>query len=94
MEKKKGGFPRPGEAGYEALTLKMAEKWGADVIRDSDGTELSEEIICHVIVHGNFFPHAVCQKAYRIIMKRNGLLDYHVAGFLFKAPLSVRCPFI
>ena len=47
-------------------------------------------VICHVIVHGNFFPHAVCQKAYRIIMKRNGLLDYHVAGFLFKAPLSVR----
>ena len=34
-----------GGSGYEALTLKMAEKWGADVIRDSDGTELSEEIV-------------------------------------------------
>lgn len=42
---KKGGFTLPGEAGYEALTLKMAEKWGADVIRDSDGTELSREIL-------------------------------------------------
>ena len=42
---KKGGFTLPGEAGYEDLTLKMAEKWGADVIRDSDGTELSQEII-------------------------------------------------
>ena len=26
------------------LTLEMAEKWGADVIRDSDGTKLSPEI--------------------------------------------------
>lgn len=39
-----GSFTLPGEAGYEALTLKMAEKWGADVIRDSDGTVLSPEI--------------------------------------------------
>lgn len=45
MSKYKGGFTLPGEAGYEKLTLKMAEKWGADVIRDSDGTELSPEII-------------------------------------------------
>ena len=44
MEKKKGSFTLPGEAGYEELTLKLAERWGADVIRDSDGTELSEEI--------------------------------------------------
>lgn len=41
----KGSFTLPGEAGYEALTLKMAKKWGVDVIRDSDGTELSEEIV-------------------------------------------------
>lgn len=40
-----GGFTLPGEAGYEELTLKLAEKWGADVIRDSDGTQLSSEII-------------------------------------------------
>lgn len=40
----KGSFTLPGEAGYEKLTLEMAEKWGADVIRDSDGTVLSEEI--------------------------------------------------
>lgn len=45
MGKTKGGFTLPGEAGYEDLTLKMAEKWGADVIRDSDGTELSKEIL-------------------------------------------------
>lgn len=43
-EKEMGSFTLPGEAGYEALTLKMAEKWGADVIRDSDGTVLSDEI--------------------------------------------------
>ncbi len=45
MKKGRGGFTLPGEAGYEELTLKLAQKWGADVIRDSDGTELSEDII-------------------------------------------------
>ena len=44
-EKKKGCFTLPGEAGYEKLTLEMAEKWVADVIRDSDGTVLSDEIL-------------------------------------------------
>ena len=41
----RGDFTLPGEAGYEALTLSLAEKWGADVIRDSDGTRLSDEIV-------------------------------------------------
>lgn len=45
MGSTKGRFTLPGEAGYEKLTLKMAEKWGADVIRDSDGTELSDDIL-------------------------------------------------
>lgn len=44
-EKMKGSFTLPGESGYEDLTLKMAKKWGADVIRDSDGTQLSPEIL-------------------------------------------------
>ncbi len=43
--KSKGGFTLPGESGYEKLTLELAEKWGADVIRDSDGTVLSDEIL-------------------------------------------------
>lgn len=38
-------FTLPGEAGYEALTLELAERWGADVIRDSDGTTLSADIL-------------------------------------------------
>lgn len=42
---RKGGFTLPGESGYEQLTLMLAKKWGADVIRDSDGTTLSDEII-------------------------------------------------
>jgi len=41
---KTGGFTLPGEAGYEDLTLRLARLWGADVIRDSDGTQLSEKI--------------------------------------------------
>ena len=45
MAKQSGGFTLPGESGYEELTLRMAEKWGADVIRDSDGTVLSDEIV-------------------------------------------------
>ncbi|MBQ7657194.1 MAG: 1,3-beta-galactosyl-N-acetylhexosamine phosphorylase [Clostridia bacterium] len=40
-----GDFTLPGEAGYEQLTLSLAKKWGADVIRDSDGTKLSDEIV-------------------------------------------------
>ena len=39
-----GGFTIPGETGYEKLTLELAKKWGADAIRDSDGTSLSAEI--------------------------------------------------
>ncbi len=45
MKYRQGGFTLPGEAGYEKLTLEMAKKWGADVIRDSDGTKLSPEIV-------------------------------------------------
>lgn len=41
----RGGFTLPGEAGYEQLTLELAKRWGADVIRDSDGTKLSPEIV-------------------------------------------------
>ncbi len=40
-----GGFTIPGEEGYEALTLSLIKKWGADAIRDSDGTKLSDELI-------------------------------------------------
>lgn len=40
----KGDFTLPGEAGYEDLTLELAKKWGADAIRDSDGTVLSDKI--------------------------------------------------
>ena len=45
LDFRKGDFTLPGEAGYEQLTLEMARRWGADVIRDSDGTKLSPEII-------------------------------------------------
>lgn len=41
----RGGFTIPGESGYEELTLELAKRWDADMIRDSDGTELSPEIL-------------------------------------------------
>lgn len=40
-----GGFTIPGETGFEELTLDMARRWGADVIRNSDGTHLSTPIL-------------------------------------------------
>ena len=45
MDGQTGGFTLPGESGYEDLTLELAKKWGADVIRDSDGTRLSPQIL-------------------------------------------------
>lgn len=45
MGKTKGYFTIPGEEGQEELTLKLVEKWGADCIRDSDGTQLPESIV-------------------------------------------------
>ncbi|MCE1197219.1 D-galactosyl-beta-1-4-L-rhamnose phosphorylase, partial [bacterium] len=40
-----GDFTIPGESGHEALTLRLADAWGADTIRDSDGTTLSRELL-------------------------------------------------
>ncbi|HPF86674.1 MAG TPA: 1,3-beta-galactosyl-N-acetylhexosamine phosphorylase [Candidatus Limiplasma sp.] len=40
-----GSFTLPGEAGYEALSLALAGRWGADAIRDCDGTTLSQSIL-------------------------------------------------
>lgn len=45
MTNNSGGFTLPGEAGYEQLTLDLARRWGADAIRDSDGTRISPAII-------------------------------------------------
>ncbi len=45
MGKTKGYFTIPGEEGQEELTLELAERWGADCIRDSDGTQLPESIV-------------------------------------------------
>jgi beta-D-galactosyl-(1->4)-L-rhamnose phosphorylase len=39
-----GGSTLPGDAGYEDLTLELAKTWGADLIPDSDGTQLSDAI--------------------------------------------------
>ena len=34
----------PAESGQEELTAQLVKKWGADAIRNSDGTLLSPEI--------------------------------------------------
>lgn len=41
----RGRFTLPGEAGMEEAIKQLAEKWGVDAIRDSDGTQLSQELI-------------------------------------------------
>lgn len=40
-----GWFTMPGETGWEDYTMDLASRWNADVIRDCDGTELSEKIL-------------------------------------------------
>ncbi len=44
-DRKTGSFTLPGEAGYEALTLSLAKRWGADAVRDCEGTLLSDDIL-------------------------------------------------
>jgi len=41
----RGSITLPAEAGEEKMVVEVARKWGADAIRDSDGTELSEEML-------------------------------------------------
>ena len=53
----RGDFTLPGESGYEKLTLEIEEKWGADMIRDSDGTKLSDELLN--AGYGRTFPGTV-----------------------------------
>lgn len=43
--KKQGSFTMPTEIGYEALTLALAETWGADAVRDCDGARLPSQIL-------------------------------------------------
>jgi len=40
-----GAVTLPAESGQEKIVLKLTKKWGADVIRDSDGTHLSDEML-------------------------------------------------
>ncbi len=41
----RGRVTLPAQSGMERETLLLAEKWGADAVRDSDGTKLSDEIL-------------------------------------------------
>ena len=40
-----GSITLPAEVGEEKMVVQLARKWGADAIRDSDGTELSQEML-------------------------------------------------
>ena len=42
--KKKGRFTLPAESNFLKETKEIMERWGADAVRDSDGTKLDEEI--------------------------------------------------
>ena len=41
----KGHFTLPAQKGMEREVKALCAKWGADVVRDSDGTALSAEIL-------------------------------------------------
>ena len=48
----KGHFTLPGEAGMEQQIKELIDLWGVDAIRDSDGTQLSQELIdCGLTVY-------------------------------------------
>ena len=40
-----GFITLPAEKGEEKMVVELTKKWGADAIRDSDGTELSQDIL-------------------------------------------------
>ena len=40
MSKTKGRVTLPSEGGFLEETKEMMERWGADALRDSDGTKL------------------------------------------------------
>ncbi len=44
MNKNKGNVTLPADANYFEETLELLDRWGADAIRDSDGTALSHEL--------------------------------------------------
>ena len=44
MSKSKGRVTLPSEGGFLEETKEMMDRWGADALRDSDGTKLPEEI--------------------------------------------------
>lgn len=45
MNTSSGRVTLPAEKGMEEAVLSLAEKWGIDAVRDSDGTRLSDEIL-------------------------------------------------
>ncbi len=44
MSKTRGRVTLPSEGNFLEETKEMMERWGADALRDSDGTKLPEEI--------------------------------------------------
>lgn len=44
MEKRKGRVTLPSEKNFLAETQELLEKWGADAVRDSDGTKLDDDV--------------------------------------------------
>mgnify|MGYP002096289379 CR=1 FL=1 len=44
MSKTKGRVTLPSESGFLNETKELMERWGADAIRDSDGTKLDKDV--------------------------------------------------
>lgn len=44
MSKTKGRVTLPSESNFLEQTKEMLERWGADALRDSDGTKLDDDI--------------------------------------------------
>ena len=44
MSKTRGRVTPPSESGFLKETRELMERWGADAIRDSDGTKLDKDV--------------------------------------------------
>ena len=44
MSKTRGRVTLPSESGFLKETRELMERWGADAIRDSDGTKLDKDV--------------------------------------------------
>ena len=78
-----GSVTLPAEAGEETMVVELAAKWGADAIRDSDGTNSPRT--CSTWVWTSIPPSAWCAPT-RVYPRQH--LDHLPQKFLMSDPVT------